>query len=80
MTENLWATEKWQLNYNNAPTHYSHLIHTFLAKHNIPVLHQTPDITNCDFFVVPKAEENDEPDLNREYYVECDGLTVLRSY
>jgi hypothetical protein len=36
----LWASCNWQLHYDNAPAHSSHLIQSFLAKHSIPVVRQ----------------------------------------
>jgi len=48
----LWAAETWQLHHDNAPAHSSHLIQGFLAKHNIPLIHQapySPDMAPCDF-------------------------------
>jgi hypothetical protein len=48
----LWPSRNWQLHPDNAPTHSSHLIHSFLAKHGIPVVHQapySPDMVPCDF-------------------------------
>jgi hypothetical protein len=38
----LWAATTWQLHHDNAPTHSSHLIQMFLAKHSIPVVRQAP--------------------------------------
>jgi hypothetical protein len=34
----LWASHNWQLHNDNALAHSSHLIQSFLAKHDIPVL------------------------------------------
>jgi hypothetical protein len=47
----LWASRNWQLHHDNAPAHSSHLIHSFLAKHGIPVVRQapySPDMAPCD--------------------------------
>uniref|UniRef100_A0A8C4QH30 Transposase n=1 Tax=Eptatretus burgeri TaxID=7764 RepID=A0A8C4QH30_EPTBU len=38
----LWAAVNWQLHHDNAPAHSSHLIQSFLAKHNTPVLRRAP--------------------------------------
>jgi hypothetical protein len=38
----LWAATTWQLHQDNAPADSSHLIQTFLAKHNISVVRQAP--------------------------------------
>jgi hypothetical protein len=55
----LWAVTTWQLHHDNAPAHSSHLIQTFLAKHNIPVVRQapySPNMTPCDFWLFPKLK------------------------
>jgi len=46
--QDLWAAGTWQLHHDNAPAHSSQLIQTFLAKHNIPVLQQAPDLAACE--------------------------------
>ena len=38
----LWATGDWQLHHDNAPTHPSHLLQSFLAKHQICSVTQAP--------------------------------------
>jgi hypothetical protein len=48
----LWASRNWQLHHKNAPVHSSHLIQSFLAKHDIPVARRapySPDMAPCDF-------------------------------
>ena len=45
----LWAAGTCLLHHDNAPAHSSQLIQTFLVKHNIPVVRQTP----CDFWLFP---------------------------
>ena len=48
----LWKQGDWQLHHNNAPTHSSHLVQHFLAKHQIPHVPQPPclpDMAPCDF-------------------------------
>jgi hypothetical protein len=48
------AAQTWQLHHDNAPAHSSHLIQSFLAKHNIPLIRQAPysfDMTPCDFWM-----------------------------
>ena len=55
----LWAAKTWQLHHDNAPTHSSHLIQGFLAKHNIPLIRQapySPDMAPCDFSLFPKLK------------------------
>jgi transposase len=55
----LWASRNWQLHHDNAPAHSSHLIQSFLAKHGIPVVRQTPystDMALCDFWLFPKLK------------------------
>ena len=52
----LWAEGTWQLYHDNAPAHSSQLIQTFLAKHNMHVVRQTPyspDMAPCDFWLFP---------------------------
>jgi hypothetical protein len=55
----LWASRNWKLHHDNAPAHSSHPIQCFLAKHSIPVVHQTPyspDMAPCDFWLFPKLK------------------------
>ena len=55
----MWKTGNWQLHHDNAPAHSSHLIQTFLAKHNIPLVRQapySPDMAPCDFWLFPKLK------------------------
>jgi hypothetical protein len=55
----LWSSRNWQLHYDNAPAHSSHLSQSFLAKHGIPVVHQapySPDTARCDFWLFPKLK------------------------
>jgi hypothetical protein len=55
----LWASCNWQVHYDNAPAHSSHLIQSFLAKHGIAVVLQapySPDMTPCDFWLFPKLK------------------------
>jgi hypothetical protein len=55
----LWASRNWQLHHDNATAHSSHLIHSFLAKHGIPVVHQapySPYMAPCDFCLFPKLK------------------------
>ena len=57
----LWATGTWQLHHDNAPSHSSQLIQTFLAKHDIPVVRQAPyslDMAPCDFWLFPRPPES----------------------
>ena len=55
----LWATGDWQLHHDNMPTHASHLVKSFLAKHQITQVTQPPDIPDlvpCDFWFFPKLK------------------------
>lgn len=55
----LWSTRNWRLHHDNAPAHSSHLIHTFLAKNQTPMVQQTPyspDMAPCDFWLFPKLK------------------------
>ena len=55
----LWATGDWQLHHNNAPAHASHLMHSFLVKHQITQVTQplySPDLSPCNFLVSPKLK------------------------
>jgi transposase len=55
----LWGAETWQLHHDNAPAHSSHLIQSFLAKNNIPLIRQalySPDMAPCDFWLFPKLK------------------------
>ena len=48
----LWATGDWQLHHDNASTHASRLLRSFLMKHQIT--HVT--LTSCDFWLFPKLK------------------------
>jgi hypothetical protein len=53
------ASCNWQLYHDNALAHSSHLIQSFLAKHDIPVIRQapnSPDMAPCDFWLFPKLK------------------------
>ena len=55
----LWATGDWQLHHNNAPAHASHLMQSFLVKHQITQVTQpsySPDLVPCDFWLFPKLK------------------------
>ena len=55
----LWANGGWQLHQDNAPTHASHLLQSFLAKHQITQVTQTPfspDLVPCNFWLFPKLK------------------------
>ena len=48
----LWATGDWQLHHNNAPTHASHLLQSFLQNIKSPRWLSplySPDLAPCDF-------------------------------
>lgn len=56
---NLWATKTWHLHHDNAPAHSAHLIQSFLAKNNTPLVRQapySPDMAPCDFWLFPKLK------------------------
>ena len=40
--QDLWTSGNWRLHHDNAPTHSSQLIQTFLANKQTPVLRQAP--------------------------------------
>ena len=74
----LLSTVNWQLHHYNAPAHSSHLIQSFLAKHNTPVLRQapdSPDMAPCDFWLFPKLKMPLKGTRfeSREDHAECDG-------
>ena len=55
----LWATGNWQLHHYNTPTHASHLMQSFPAKHQITQVTQppySPDLAPCDFWIFPKLK------------------------
>ena len=55
----LGATGDWQLHHDNTPTHISHLVQSFLAKHQITQVTQppySPDLVPCDFWLFPKLK------------------------
>ena len=65
--ETIWMVQKaaametsdWQLHHNNVPTHASHLVQCFLAKHQITQVTQppySPDLVPCDFLLFPKLK------------------------
>ena len=55
----LWATGDWQLHHNNVLTHASCLMQSFLVKHQITQVTQSPDspdMVPCDFWLFPKLK------------------------
>ena len=55
-----WQDNDWILHHNNAPTHTSHLVQQFLAKHSTAQLQQppySPDLALCDFFLFPRLKK-----------------------
>lgn len=55
-----WSTKSWMLHHDNAPSHTSHLVQSFLAKHGIPQVQQppySPDLAPCDFFLFPRLKK-----------------------
>ena len=52
----LWVTGDWQLHHNNPPAHASHLVQSFLSKHQIIQVtqpHYSPDLVPCNFWLFP---------------------------
>jgi len=50
----LWRGKKWLLHRDNAPVHFSLLIHDFLTKHEtalIPKPPYSPDLAPADLFL-----------------------------
>ena len=55
----LLATHDWQLHHDNAPAHASHLVQSFLEKHQIAQVTQPPYrpyLVPCDFWLFPKLK------------------------
>ena len=56
----LWATGDWQLlHHDNMPAHASHLVQSFLVKHQITQVTQppySPDLAPCDFLLFPNVK------------------------
>ena len=55
----LWATGDWQLRHNNACTRAWCLVQSFLVKHQITEVTQSPnspDLVPCDFWLFPKLK------------------------
>ena len=55
----LWATGDWQLHYDNAPTHASCLLQSFLVKGQIAQVtqpHYSLDLAPWDFWLFPKLK------------------------
>ena len=55
----LWAMGDWQLHHNNAPTHASCLVQSFMARHQITQVtqpHYSPDLAPCDVWLFPKLK------------------------
>ena len=52
----LWATGDWQLHHDNVPAHASHLLQSFLAKHQITQVTQPPQLLACNFWLFPKLK------------------------
>ena len=51
----LWATGDWQLHHNNVPAYASHLMQSFLVKHQITQVTQppySPDLVPWDFWLL----------------------------
>ena len=55
----LWAAKNFQLHHDNAPAHFVHVIHAFLAKNSMSLVRQvsySPDLAPCDFWLFPKQK------------------------
>ena len=55
----LWATGDGQLHHDNAPTHASHLMQSFLAKHQITQVTRppySPGLVPYNFWLFPKLK------------------------
>ena len=55
----LWATGNWQLHHDKKPAHASHLVQSFLVKHQITQVTQLPysqDLVPCDLWLFPKLK------------------------
>jgi len=55
-----WQDGDWILHHDNAPTHTSHLVQQFLAKHGTAQLQQmlySADLAPCDFFLFPRLKK-----------------------
>ena len=53
----IWESQTWMLHHDNAPTHESLLISSYLAKYHISVVpHPTyfPELAPAEFFLFPK--------------------------
>jgi histone-lysine N-methyltransferase SETMAR len=53
----LWREQTWLLYHDNVPSHTSVLAQQFLEKYKMVVIPHTPyspDLTPCDFFLLPK--------------------------
>ena len=49
----------WQLHHDNVPAHASHLMQSFLGKHQITQVTEppySPDLAPCDFCLFPKLK------------------------
>ena len=51
----LWAPGDWQLYHDNVPTHASHLLQRFLAKHQITQVAQAPYSSDLRLMPFPKT-------------------------
>jgi len=54
------TTRERILHHDNAPSHTSHLVQQFLAKHGTAELQQppySPDLAPCDFFLFPRLNK-----------------------
>lgn len=55
----LWNSKSWVLHHDNASSHTSWIVQSFLEKNNMPVFPQpaySPDLAPCDFFLFPRLK------------------------
>ena len=55
----LWEDQTWMLHHDNAPSHASLLIRSYLAKHQtsvVPHSPYSPDVAPADFFLFPRLQ------------------------
>jgi len=55
----LWENQTWMLHHDNAPTHVSLLIRSYLVKHQTSVASHppySPDLAPAEFFLFPKLK------------------------
>ena len=73
MRPELWSIGNWRLHYDTSPAHSLHLIQTFLAKNQTPVVRKapcSPDMAPCDFWLFIKLKRS-----NVGYFSNNENLT-----